>query len=117
MGDVVAVFAVGELLQHCRRMWPVVALQAGRDHLVPRVAGGTGHLLVAGLARLQRPVGSGVAGGAIFCRQVVRIRDGQRLMGAMAGDTVGLNHLPGMGLVALNTLRDIAVAGRMAIDA
>lgn len=112
-----AVSAIGELLQHGRRMLTVVARQTGRDHLVLRVAGGTGQLMVTGLACLQQPEGIKVTGRAIFCRQRVRIRDGQRLMGPVTGDTVGLNHLWRMRLVALNTLRDTSMRCCVAFDA
>ena len=110
--------AAGELLQHLRRMRGAMAILAGRNHLVFfLVTGSALQSMMLGRACLQQFVGLIMAGGTLCGCNLLCVDHRQRIVRAVTGDTIGLHHILGMGLMALDTLRDITMRCRMTIDA
>lgn len=110
VGNTVAIPAFRELGHHSCRMRNAVAIGALRHCRVLRLmTEGAFKLAVFRLAGFEQAIGLGVAGSTVLGRNIFRILNLKRLMGPVAGETIGLGHFRAVRLVALLALRNEAV--------
>lgn len=95
-----------------------MAIQTSRDHLVLfLMTGGALQATVFALACLQQLEGIFMTSSALCRSNLLCVDNRQRLVRTMAGDTIGLDHLLSMRLMAIGALRDTTMRCRMTINA